>query len=468
MLEISFMYDSNSKEPMYIQLYTFLKKEIKSGRISAGEKLPSKRKLSTHLGASINTIQTAYEQLSAEGYINSQFRKGYFVNELDYDVCKDTCHPSVHLPTHAEIENIEYDFSHGKIDLSVFPYAIWKRLTIHTIHKDNGELLLNGDEQGELLLREQNRLYLYQSRGVNCTADQIIIGSGTQYIIQLLCLVLGDNQKIAFENPGFHRTRAVFQNNRMEMIPISLDEYGINIHQLRSHFVKAAYVTPSHQFPIGMIMPITRRLELLQWAEEQQSFIIEDDYDGEFRYKGKPIPSLQGLDKNDRVIYCGTFSKSLLPSLRISYMVLPKQLMATYKRKCSIYKQTVSRLHQHTLYLFMQKGHWNTHLNRVRTLYRKKHQVLMTSLQNHMPDITVLGNYSGLHILLQFSNSYSETALIKKAANARVKVYPSSIYYHNHINKNPAILLGFAGLTCKEIESGLLRLNEAWFSSETK
>ena len=198
-----------------------------------------------------------------------------------------------------------------------------------------------------------------------------MIGAGTQYLMWLLSVILGKEKIIGFENPGFHRTRHVFQEQGMSVVPISLDSSGLKVKELKESGADAVYITPSHQFPVGMVMPIARRLELLEWAAETNGYIIEDDYDGEFRYKGKPIPALQGLDQDDRVIYTGTFSKSLMPSLRISYAVLPHRLLTSYMKHCGLFKQPVSRLHQHTLFLFMKEGHWERHLNKMRTAYRK-------------------------------------------------------------------------------------------------
>jgi len=247
-------------------------------------------------------------------------------------------------------------------------------------------------------------------------------------------------------------------------VPIPLDHQGIIVSDLYKSDANAVYVTPSHQFPYGMIMPISRRLELLEWADKQNGYIIEDDYDGEFRYKGKPIPALQGLDKKHRVIYLGTFSKSLIPSLRISYAVLPSSLVKKYKQHFTIYKQTVSRLHQDTLTRFMQEGYWNSHLNKMRTLYRKKHQTLLQSIETYFGEkVKVIGENSGLHIVLEIDCDRSECSLVQDALTVGVKVYPVSIYYFsNEYEGNPKLLLGYGGLSEQEIEQGIKLLKEAW------
>jgi GntR family transcriptional regulator/MocR family aminotransferase len=256
----------------------------------------------------------------------------------------------------------------------------------------------------------------------------------------------------------------VLRDQSLEVVPIPLDQDGICMNSLKSSRARVVYVTPSHQFPYGMVMPVSRRMELLNWAEEMDGYIIEDDYDGEFRYKGKPIPSLQGLDINERVVYLGTFSKSLIPSIRISYLVLPKPLLIKYKQYFTVYKQTVSRLHQDTLFRFMSQGHWERHLNKMRTLYRKKHNVLLTSIEKYMGNkVTVIGERAGLHILIRVKSEMSEKELVETALTKGVRVYPVSIYYRNFVKtQNSLILLGFGGLTLREIEEGIRELKYCW------
>lgn len=465
MLEITPVFELKSKIPLYIQLSDYIKQQILIGKIPAGEKLPSKRKLSSYLELSINTIQAAYDQLIAEGYIMSIPRKGVFVSQLE-EIIQDqkTVTPISRIKSSTEKTKIKIDFNSGKVDLENFPYTIWRRLTIESIYADQGQLFNMGDPQGELHLREKISQYLFESRGVKCSGEQIVIGAGTQVLIGLLCLMIGNEHPYAVEDPGFHRTRKVLIDHLAEVQPIPLDQDGISIKCLNASGAKVAYVTPSHQFPYGMVMPISRRMELLKWAEENNSIIIEDDYDGEYRYKGKPIPSLQGLDVNNRVIYLGTFSKSLIPSIRISYLVLPLTLLEKYKKNFSFYKQTVSRLHQDTLFRFMSQDHWQRHLNRMRTLYRKKQIALLSSIKKYMGNkVMVIGERSGLHILIKINNGMTEEELIETALNKGIKVYPVSIYYHGGKDIHGVeILLGFGGLSIDEIEEGIRGLKESW------
>jgi GntR family transcriptional regulator / MocR family aminotransferase len=472
MLEITPALDSSKEKPLYIQLYDYIRNEIQCGKISPLSKLPSQRKLAEYLKVSRNTVDAAYQQLLAEGYIQTEARKGLFVVELKNDLFltsykenKNTLQNDSHSTNDNQLKATRYDFKHGDIDLIHFPYEVWRKLTMQIFQKDHSHLLLNGDPQGEISLRRLIAEYLYQSRGVRCSAEQIVIGAGTQYIISLLCCMIGRQISYGLEEPSFHRIRFVLKDYGVEIKPIHLDEKGMSITELRKSGAKVAYVTPSHQFPVGTVMPISRRMELIEWARQENGFIIEDDYDGEFRYQGKPIPSLQGLDNHGNVIYVGTFSKSLIPSIRLSYMVLPPSLLARYKDHFTVYKQTVSRLHQHSLELFMEKGHWERHINRVRNIYKKRRAVLLTAIKNTMAEqVNVIGAETGLHVLLEPNNNMSEYELIETAEKEGVKVYPVSIYYENPpANPKSMVLLGFAGLDENEIYEGITLLNRAWF-----
>ncbi|MBB6444794.1 MocR-like pyridoxine biosynthesis transcription factor PdxR [Bacillus benzoevorans] len=466
MYELTPLLDQEKEEPLYIQLYQYFKDEIQSGRLEAGVKLPSKRRLSQHLGISQNTVENAYGQLQAEGYIHSEPRKGIYVKKLEGDLYP--YHSGIPLKSERVMEKHDeeemIDFSHGQVDLAHFPYAVWRKLSMQALYEEESVLFLNGDPQGELELRQEITHYLFQSRGVRCKAEQIVIGAGTQYLIGLLTMIIGERAVYAVENPGFHRTRAVLEDRGFHPVSLALDEDGVSLKDLEASGANVIYVTPSHQFPLGMIMPISRRRGLLKWAEKEGRYIIEDDYDGEFRYKGKPIPSLQGLDSAGRVIYLGTFSKSLIPSLRISYLVLPPLLLENYQQSFTLYKQTVSRLHQHTLAQFMKNGHWSRHLNKMRGIYRKKQKTLLLAIAEYLGEhVQVIGEKSGLHILLQVNNQMSEAELIETAKKNKVKVYPASIYYEKSTKQHPPmILLGFGALAEEDIKEGIALLAHAW------
>lgn len=386
MIEITPIWDESKNTPLYMQLYEYIKREIQKGTIKPDTKLPSKRKLASYLGISQNTIQTAYDQLCAEGYVESKPRIGIFVTRLEGKLLS---YPSVILSPYKNIkpkDNFDYliDFCPRDIDYKYFPMSTWRKLTNQSLNSEQGDILLTGEPQGEKSLREEICKYLFQSRNVRCVPEKIIIGAGTQYLLILLCMLIGKKHVYAIENPGYNKVRNVFKDQGLNVHSISIDEDGICIEDLKKSSAKVVYITPSHQYPYGMIMPINRRLELLKWCREKDAYIIEDDYDSEFRYNGKPIPSLQGLDSNGNVIYMGTFSKSLVPSIRISYLVLPSKLLEKYQESFQIYKQTVSRFHQDTLYRFMKEGYWERHIHKMRKLYSKKHTTLISIINKYM------------------------------------------------------------------------------------
>ncbi|WP_078380728.1 MocR-like pyridoxine biosynthesis transcription factor PdxR [Sutcliffiella halmapala] len=465
-MEITISFNETTNEPLYYQLYQYIKKEIQTGKIAKDTRLPSIRTLASHLKISKNTVEIAYQQLIAEGYIQSKAKSGYYVLEMETNFSSQIKQqPSNHLEQAFIEEESIYDFRQGQVDLTHFPFSIWRKLTNQCLSPEYRNNFLYGHQQGEPELRKEIANYLYQSRGVLCTPHQIILGAGIQQLLTLFCQITGNKEPIAIENPGYDGARMVFGNFGITIYPIELEHDGINVEQLKKSKAKFVYLTPSHQFPCGMILPYSKRIELLNWADSNSSYIIEDDYDGEFRYIGKPIPALQGLDRNEKVIYLGTFSKSLLPAIRMSYMVLPTKLINTFKTNFPLYEQPVSKLHQKTMQLFMENGHWERHIRKMRNIYTKKHSLLISSIKKIMKDrVQVIGAHSGLHILLEVHNGMNEVELIQAAKNKSVKVYPTSRFWMNaHKQTYPLIQIGFGGVSEELIYDGIIRLNEAWF-----
>ncbi|MGE6591888.1 PLP-dependent aminotransferase family protein [Bacillus mycoides] len=464
MLELTPNLNANSKTALYVQLYEYIKKEIKDGTIPAFTKLPAKRKLATYLQVSKNTVEAAYEQLLAEGYIESISRKGYFVCEIEQMIHVEG---SEEVIGEAPFQDKEYkfDFTQTGVDTNTFPFHVYRKITNEVWQLENKELLFLGHPQGEVSLREEIASYIYESRGVRCSASQIVIGAGTQILVKLLFQLL-KGSGYAVENPGYHRKMVVFEQGEQNVQMLSLDKDGICISELENSSANIVFVTPSHQFPYGMIMPITRRMQLLQWAKKEEGrYIVEDDYDSEFRYSGKPIPALQGLDTDGKVIYMGTLSKALLPSLRMSYMVLPKKLIKKYQQQYLFYTQSVSRMDQEIIRKFLNDGHWEKHIHKMRVVYRKKRDRLVSVLEKYFSNrIEVIGEDSGLHILLKVHNGMEEKELMEAAAERSIKVYPASIYYKEGTSPKSTVLLGFATLLEEEIEEAIQLLYTAWFT----
>ncbi|MDQ0246609.1 GntR family transcriptional regulator/MocR family aminotransferase [Bacillus fengqiuensis] len=462
--------DKQHPDPLYVQLYEQIKRDIMNGTIHTGIKLPSIRSLAQHLHISRNTVETAYQQLLAEGYIISKPKSGMYVNELELDIIRQKTLPSPNLQeTSCPAPSPDViDFEYGSVDMSAFPMKLWKRYSNQAYKQEMKEAASYGHHKGEYWLRQEIAAYLYHARGVYCSPEQIILASGTQHSLNLLCeTVLKNCDHFAIENPGYDRARYVFENHGFRVTPISLDRDGLSIENLKACGANIVYVTPSHQYPKGMVMPFNRRLELLQWAEETKGYIIEDDYDGEFRYEGKPIPALKELDQQESIIYLGTFSKMLLPSLRISYIVLPQRLVQTHDTLFEAYISTVPRVIQHTLYSFMKDGEWDRHVRRMRLLYQKKHRLLVDSLMGYLGEkVEIIGDKAGLHLLLKINTPLTEKELIEKAGEFGVRVYSIDKYrLFPEKEEKPLLLLGFSQIPPDQIEKGVKRLKEAWFGS---
>lgn len=458
--------DKSSSIPLYEQLYLEMKRSIIRGDLAVGTKLPSKRQLSEFLAISQTTIELAYAQLVAEGFILAVARSGYYVEQVDEIAYVEEYREE---PTHFEAEAVKHkyqiDFNSGRIDTAAFPFNQWRKYAKDVVDERFHDLLLLGHPQGDVELRQEIANYLYSSRGVRCTAQQVVIGSGTEQLMPLLIRLLGKDAVYAVENPGYPMTHHLFDNHDRQTLAISVDEDGMQVAELENQFATVAYVTPSHQFPTGAILSASRRVQLLNWASSQEGrYIIEDDYDSEFRYVGKPIPSLQGMDQRERVIYMSTFSKSLMPSLRIAYFVLPKHLLTEYHRTFPYYSSTVPRLDQHVLAQFMRDGHFSKHLNRMRKLYRKKLEKLTQALDDYKPTVLISGEQAGMHIVLTIESQLDDRELVELAKQADIRVYALSEYSQGVIAKGqkPQILVGFGGFPEDEIEPAIKNLMDAW------
>jgi len=471
MIDITVILKETSEESLYSQLYQYIKKEILSGNLSAQTKLPSIRALSSHLHISRNTVDLAYQQLIAEGYVQSRPRSGLYVTDLELETLPSphTSYNNWSIANTQDSPAIRYDFRYGNIDTEHFPFATWRKLSNQSLHQNELKMFAYGDPLGEPELRIEIAKYLYSSRGVHCSPDQILIGAGIQYLIDVLCRLIGDDSNsIAMEDPGYDGVRTIFRHHGLHIHPIPLEEDGLNIQELYASKARIVYITPSHQFPYGMVMPLAKRMQLLKWAADQDGLIIEDDYDSEFRYVGKPIPSLQGLDTNHRTIYLGTFSKCLLPSLRIAYLVLPQTLLELHQKKgYRLYDQTVSWFHQRTLELFMSNGHWEAHIRKMRNVYRQKQFTLISTIEKLMgSQATVIGQAAGLHILLHVHNGMDEQKLIQAAEKEGAKVYPVSRFWAKKAQAERSMVqIGFGGLSKEAIIEGVHALHRAWFGT---
>lgn len=458
--------DEKSKTPLYAQLYQQIKRDILSGHVKAGTKLKSSRKVAADFRISRNTVESAYEQLCSEGLITSKPRKGYYVERLTLEAFhkNETARDGQGAPAELPSEDIPYDFRPGNLHLAEIPFAQWQRLTNKCFHDYKEGLARYGPVFGELGLRAEIQRYLHDYRDVNCTVDQILVGAGTQFCLGLVCrLMEASVLKVAMEEPGYDKSRITFQNNGLKVYPVELDEHGLKVKALGATDATAAYVTPSRQFPAGMVMPITRRLELVEWARHRNALIIEDDHNCHFQHDLKPIPSLQSLC-GDRVIHLGSFSDMLSPALRLSYMVVPGNLLEELHKRFEQYAPFVPFLTQKTLELFMREGHWESQVRKSRKQQKEKCAALVRALKKEFGNsIRIFARQAGLHLLVQAKWPMPEAELIRRARGAGVGVYPTSRYWIDpKSSEKGTVLLNFGGMAPAHIPIAVKLLHQAW------
>lgn len=467
MIEIMIHLETEAKTPLYEQIYNYIKKNMEDGKISRGEKLPSTRFMAKYLQISRSTVELAYEQLRSEGYIESIPCKGYFICDitelyrLERHAEEKKAVPLKSM-THDELHDV-IDFTINGVDEKHFPFNIWRKLHKDILLEETEELLCVGDSQGEYALRESIAHYLYQARGVNCTPEQLIIGAGNEYLLLLLAQLFTEKKRVAMENPTYLQAYHTFCNVGWEVVPMPAENGTSTQTVLEEKKPEIVYTMPSHQFPLGTVMPMKKRLELLHWASEQEGrYLIEDDHDSEYRYKGKPIPSLQSIDSREKVIYLGTFSASIAPSVRVSYMVLPKNLLETYQRKCDFYSTTVPKLSQKVLQRFIEEGHFGRHLNKMRSVYRNKHDMLLGELKKYPWVSRIRGENAGLHLLAELDTNFTEEEIVEKALQCGLKIEGLSHYdiVESREQENPVLLFGYGNLSEDRMRKGLCILDE--------
>jgi GntR family transcriptional regulator / MocR family aminotransferase len=462
--------DQDKRTPIYEQIYTILKQKILSGSLKFADKLPATRKLATELSIGRNTVDRAYQQLVAEGYLTSKVGSGFAVNKIpiEFAVSDQVDFSARSLEkTQPQSVSIRYDFAHGAIDNSIFPYKQWRKSINYALNlMESYSCIHYPSRQGESSLRQSISSYLQRSRGVRCNASQVIITCGHQHSMEAIANMFEHSSKrFAMEDPGYDGVRIVFQNHNYQLTPIPVEKDGISIEPIKilntDHLL---YLTPSHQFPTGVILPIAKRRKLIHWAFNTNSYLIEDDYDSELRYDTNPIPSLQSLDIHGRTIYTGTFSKSLSPSMRVAYIVLPDSLMDTYRRYYHRYNSQVSALHQIALADFIASGNYEKHINRLRNFYRKSQNALLTALREVFGNTAFLsGEGAGKHILLTLKSSLSQDDLIKRAEDIGIRVYSTKEHYLNPMDcPHSQILLGFSIIPTHDLKSILEELHHAW------
>ena len=458
---LTYALDRRGELPLYEFLCRRIREDIREGRLRAGEKMPSKRGLAEHLGVSVATVENAYAQLLLEGYLRAEERRGYFVESLPVTEIRKAVPPAALQAEEAEPEWFA-DIRTNRVPGEQFPFSVWAKLMREVLTERDAALLRPMPGGGTLALRRAIAAYLGRFRGIAAEPEQLVVGAGTEYLYGLLVQLLGRDKVFAVEDPGYRRIAQVYEANGAAVVGAELDGQGLSVRALREKGADAAHLSPAHHFPTGLVMPVSRRRELLQWAsEEPERYLIEDDYDSEFRFTGRPVPSLQSIDEGGKVITINTFSKSLTPAIRISYMVLPKRLSEAFSRKLGFYSCTVPSFEQLTLAKFLDGGYFESHLARTRHFYRRRRDALQEAVRK-----SPLGDRAemreadaGLHFLLKVQTEASDQELVKRAEQRGVAISCLSEYYMDPRRAEPhCLVMNYTGMERERMEEAVQRL----------
>ncbi len=416
-------FEKRNNQNLYEYLYECIKKDILNGRLPTGTKLPSKREMAKDNDISITTVMNAYEQLLMEGYIISREKKGYFVAEVQ---AMPEYHPEpVQFTKIYQEDKWFVDFTANNTVYNKFPFSMWKKVMREVLSEYEMELIVRGNFLGTEKLRQVIADYLYRARGIHVSLECIVIGAGIEYLYSRLVKLLPSDAIYAMENPGYKKIPRIYEENGLSWKWVDMDEHGINMESLRNSQASVIHVSPEHHYPLGTVMTTGRRQEVLEWvAERPDRYIIEDDYDCEFRYRSKSIPALKGLDQNHRVIYMNTFSKSLAPAIRISYMILPEKLMEKYVNTSNFYSNTVSSLEQYALAKFIEEGYFERHLSRIKKYYRVEGERLLRMIKQSslLPIVKADGTESGTHLLVKVDTSMTDVEIKWAARNQGINI----------------------------------------------
>lgn len=432
---ITYTFTNTGSDSLYEYLYKCIKNDILQGNIRAGEKLPSKRTFAKNLGISVITVENAYEQLIAEGYIYSIPKKGFYVTDLKKEVEteKKTVTKEM-VPITGGESGYFADFTSNQTQSELFPFTVWTRMIREVLGENQIQLMTNPPCGGIYPLREAIAKYLKEFRGMTVLPEQIIIGAGTEYLYGLLIQLLGTDKIYAVENPGYRKIAKIYRSWKVACEYIDMDEEGVQIGELQRKRVDILHISPSHHYPTGIVMPVSRRYELLGWASKSsRHYIIEDDYDSELRLGGQPIPTMQSIDVSDRVIYMNTFTKTLASTVRISYMILPPPLLEQFYERLSFYSCSVSNFEQYTLGKFIEEGFFEKHINRLRNHYHKKRDILLGAIRESRLGnlVHISGEEAGVHFLMEIQTEKEEEEFLTSAQTQGIRLSPLSAHYHN-------------------------------------
>ncbi|MDD7646013.1 MAG: PLP-dependent aminotransferase family protein [Ruminococcus bromii] len=460
---LTYSFEDIGAESLYIHLYKCIRDDIVSGKIAPGTKLPSKRSFAENLGVSVVTVENAYAQLISEGYLYSAPKKGYFAADLEKSTVRQKAETvQAQVPV---TPKYFADFSSNRTDPENFPFATWAKLMREIISEQSAELMLNAPCGGVPELREAIAAHLRDFRGIQANPNQIVVGAGTEYLYGLLIQLLGFDKVYALEDPGYRKIAQVYESHGVRYGFTPMDGEGIDPKALAESGADILHISPSHHFPTGIVTPVARRYALLSWAAQSpQRYIIEDDYDSEFRLIGKPIPALQSIDVTDRVIYMNTFTKSLASTIRISYMVLPAALAEEFYKRLGFYACTVSNLEQYTLARFISAGHFEKHINRMRNRYKLKRDLILEEMERGglLRVAEIQEEDAGLHFLLRVRTDASSEEIVRQAQQNGVRVTSLSDYYREAPPQAAsAFVISYSEIPDSKIPEAVARLTRA-------
>lgn len=470
---LTYAFDKRGSQSLYEYLYDCLKTDIVNGVLAPNEKLPSKRAFAANHGISIITVENAYGQLMAEGYIYSKPKSGFYVSPIQSPVISSKEEPDFSLVSQPQVTDGSINLISNHTAPDNFPFSTWAKLTRQILSEQSPDLLTPPPAGGVPELRAAIAKHLYEFRGINASPEQIMIGAGTEYLYGLIVQLLGRDRVYGLENPSSKKIRSIYETLGVKVAPLEMDEEGIQLDARNLTVPDIIQISPSHHFPTGIVTSVSRRYGLLQWANESNSrYIIEDDFDSEFRLQGKPIPSLFSMDTTDKVIYFNTFTKSLASTIRISYMVLPKSLLHLYYSKLGFYACTVSNFEQYTLAAFIREQYFEKHINRMRNHYRSLRDELITGLQNSplANAVTISQENAGLHFLLHIDSKKSDQELQALAQAHNVTLAFVSDYYSFDFKSDISrydhtAIINYSGLNMADIPVVIERLSNAWAKS---
>lgn len=456
--------DRHARAPIWQQLYDELKHRILADPDNTSP-LPTIRSLAKDLSVSINTVNQAYQQLITEGYIYSVKGSGYFRNDPRQlealSAQPQTTASEQWFSVEENKDNQTYDFTIGVPDKSVFPWGKWRTCLrdAFLIEETNGDLGY-GEKQGILSLRQELCGFLHRLRGVNCTPDQVVICSGLQDAISLIMELLPMNRfSVGFEEPGYEAVRSRLLHAGYSISPIPLDENGICPEKLQRSNCNLLYLTPSHQFPMGYVMPLDSRKNALEYINREDGYIIEDDYNSVYQYKEGPIPAIQSLDTQGRVIYVGSFSESFTPSIHTSYVILPKRLLDRYQLLCEHYRTSVARPIQNALFLLINRGYYSHHIQKTARLLEKKRSLVLQLFQQYAaPGIRIASSAAGSSVIIEYHSVLSEMDLLNRINSEGIRLYPTQKCWYTDDVHLPLLQLGFESMTADQLEEGIRKL----------